>query len=320
MNIFQALSQGDGSISETNVTSFLSFLLNNKFEFSASLFLLFIELVSENLESNLFNTVLSIKGNSYRQKINDFKSKYNFSSIPEYKIRGEEKSLDIDILISISDKRNENDLCYLLIENKVKRASYKKNQCLDQFNLFKEDEDFQENVPLISILISPNIQIFNNMVEAIKPINRNAVWLKWYSEEEKSVINIFKKLLILENNAEVSPIESGTKYIIKSFIEFMSGILNPSTGDRNISIAGSSILEECEYEIDNEIYKLKRFDNRMIRIFNSKDERLDIQVKPVLRKIIKEYNLSVDLMRVPGEPKNTQILGRDVIREINKGR
>ena len=43
MNIFKALSQGDGSINETNVTSFLSFIFNETNNFSASFPFLFLE-------------------------------------------------------------------------------------------------------------------------------------------------------------------------------------------------------------------------------------------------------------------------------------
>ena len=48
MNIFKSLSQGNGSISETNITSFLSYLLNSTNELDNSFILLFLELIDKN--------------------------------------------------------------------------------------------------------------------------------------------------------------------------------------------------------------------------------------------------------------------------------
>jgi hypothetical protein len=85
----------------------------------------------------------------------------------------------------------------------------------------------------------------------------------------------------------------------------------------NYSVAGSQVAEQAEYELNDKKYYLKRFDNKMIRIFNEDNEIVDEPVKPILRKIIKKYKLDVNLERKSGERKNTQILGRDVIRELN---
>lgn len=41
MNIFKSLSQGNGTISETNITSFLSYLLNSTNELDNSFLVLF---------------------------------------------------------------------------------------------------------------------------------------------------------------------------------------------------------------------------------------------------------------------------------------
>ena len=318
MNIFKALSQGDGSINETNVTSFLSFILNETNEFSTPFLLLFLDEIEKQLDDFAFNKIIEITGSNYRQKTIDFKNKYTYSAIPEYRLQNNGKTQDVDVLVTITEKNNENDCCYILIENKIKKSAFKKGQCTEQYRLFNEIEDFQENVPVFSILITPEIEIFRNMLIDVQVENPFSVWLKWETEKGNSMIGLFRNLIKLENNSEISPIDNNAKYIIKSFIDYISTELSIKEKSNNFSIAGSKVVEETQFVLDDEKFFLKRFDNKLIRIFDLNNEMINEPVKPILRKIITEYNLDVDLDRKQGKSKNTQVLGRDVIREINK--
>jgi hypothetical protein len=317
MNIFKALSQGDGSINETNVTSFLSYIFNEINEFSSSFLLLFLEQIETHIDNFEFQDILEYSGRSQRQKVNDFIAKYTYYAIPEYRLSRNGKIQDVDILLTISEKFNENDCCYFLIENKIKKTAFKKNQCAEQYKLFKTIEDFQENVPVFSVLITPDFPKFSLMFDKVKTENKLSVWLKWEKENESSIIDIFRKLIKLENNSEIPPIDTNTQYILKSFIDYISTELSIKGKSINYSVAGSQVAEQAEYELNDKKYYLKRFDNKMIRIFNEDNEIVDEPVKPILRKIIKKYKLDVNLERKSGERKNTQILGRDVIRELN---
>ena len=51
----------------------------------------------------------------------------------------------------------------------------------------------------------------------------------------------------------------------------------------------------------------------MIRVFDDKDNLLDLEVLPLLREINEKYKLGVDLKHPTGTPKNTQVFGKDVI-------
>jgi hypothetical protein len=155
------------------------------------------------------------------------------------------------------------------------------------------------------------------MFDKVKTEKKLSVWLKWEKENESSIIDIFRKLIKLENNSEIPPIDTNTQYILKSFIDYISTELSIKGKSINYSVAGSQVAEQAEYELNDKKYYLKRFDNKMIRIFNEDNEIVDEPVKPILRKIIKKYKLDVNLERKSGERKNTQILGRDVIRELN---
>ena len=318
MNIFKALSQGDGSINETNVTSFLSFIFNETNEFSASFLLIFLDEIEKQLDDFSFNDIIKISGSNYRQRTIDFKNKYTYSAIPEYRLQNNGKIQDVDVLLTISEKFNENDCCYILIENKIKKSAFKKKQCTEQYNLFIKIEDFQENVPIFSTIITPDIEVFKNMLTDVQVENPLSVWFKWETDKESSMVDLFRHLIELENNSEISPIDNNTQYIIKSFIDYIGTELSIKEKTNNFSIAGSKVVEETQFEINNEKYFLKRFDNKMIRLFDLNNEMTNQPVKPILRKIITKYNLDVDLERKPGKRKNTQILGRDVIREMNK--
>ncbi|MCD4683603.1 MAG: hypothetical protein K8R86_10005 [Bacteroidales bacterium] len=317
MNIFKALSQGDGIINETNVTSFLSYIFNETNEFSSSFLLLFLEQIEKQLNDYDLQNIINISGKNYRQRINDFKSKYTYSAIPEYRLQKDVKIQDVDILLTISEKISENDCCYILIENKIKRSALKEQQCAEQYMLFNEIEDFQENVPVFSILITPDIDIFKTMIERVIEENVRSVWLKWETDKDISIVDLFRHLIKLEGNSEISPIDNNTQYIIKSFIDYISTELSIKERANNFSVAGSKIVEQAVFEINGDIYSLKRFDNKMIRLFDANDEMTDESVKPILRNIITQYKLDVNLERSPGKRKNTQTLGRDVIRAMN---
>lgn len=54
----------------------------------------------------------------------------------------------------------------------------------------------------------------------------------------------------------------------------------------------------------------------MIRVFDKKDNLLEIEVKPFLRTINNTYNLGIDLLHSTGKAKNTQVLGREIITKL----
>jgi len=316
MNIFKALSQGDGSINETNVTSFFSFICNETNNFSPSFLILFLEEINKKLNQKIFD----FQGSNHRQKVEFFKSNYTYSAQPEFRLQVDNQIQDVNILITISDKNDGSELYFLLIENKIKKSSCNEGQCLLQYELFKKNEDYQTETPVISVLISPDDQIFETMVNFIKQKNSLSVWFKWETQSEKSLVEIFKTLIQLENNGEIAPIENNTLYILKSFIDFISTELGKKDkrGNYNYSIAGAEVIDQCEFFREGKLYLLKRYENKMIRIFNEDNVIQDVPVKPILREIIENYDLNIPLERKSGKLKNTQELGKDVITEINK--
>jgi len=309
MNIFKALSQGNGQISETNVTSFLSFLLNGTNEFGGTFLLLFAK------HLNSLEMELNITGNKFRDKLQDFNRKYKFSAIPEVRAQVGNKWQIIDTVLTISEKNTDNDVAYILIENKIKKSAIKENQCSEQLEYFLRCEDFQENVPVYSLLITPPDKSFELMYNHILEKNIKSIWLSWTDNSLGlgSIEGIIREMINLENCLEVPPINDNSKYILKSFVEHISTELSEKTKEMNYSTSGSNILEFATYELNDRPYFLKRFDNDMIRIYDEEDNLINGMVKPILRTLIDKYELDIDIKNI-----NTRTLGKNVIRELNK--
>lgn len=316
MNIFKALSQGDGSINETNVTSFLSYVIHESNEFSAPFLLLFLDLVNNSLPNHNIYDSIEVSGRSIRHRAKDFLSKYNYSAIPEQRLQVGKDIQDLDVLLTISERNNDNVCCYFLVENKIKKSAFKRDQCLKQYRLFNQMGEFQEDVPIYSVLITPDFDIFKQTFDAIFIENELSVWFKWEAEEGISFIDTFRQLILLEAQAEISPIDGNTKFIMKNFIDFISSELSSQFKQVNRSVTGAEVLNEAEFVMASKNFKLQRFDNNMIRIVNESNEFINEPVKPILRDIIEDYGLNIDLERKPGKSKNTQILGKEVLEGL----
>jgi hypothetical protein len=152
-------------------------------------------------------------------------------------------------------------------------------------------------------------------------LNPNTVWLKWTSQQksENTIESALRSLLILEQHAEIQPINPNTGFILKSFIDYIvTEFSNSSTGERNFNFNGSDEAEKATVKVEGKLYILRRYENKMIRLFDDNDNVLDIEVLPLLRKINDQHHLSIDRFHAKGtNPKNTQVFGREIISALN---
>ncbi len=320
MNIFKALSEGNGRITETNITSFLNYLLDNSNELNNSFFVLFMELIDSHLEDNKLSDLLDIKQKSIRERIRSFSSKYIVNSEPEYSIVEKNGTRQIpDILTRVSSRKTEEDVAFLIIENKISRNAITIGQIERQYEYFTKSEDYNDGIPVYSILITPDEKPFEKLY--LPAVNRNVrtLWLKWvnHTDNSKSIEAVSKKLIKYEQNADIQPINPNTQFIIKSFIDYLATeFALKEIGKRNNSYLGFDVIDSVETYMDNKTYIIKRFSNNMIRVFDKKDNLLEIEVKPFLRTINNTYNLGIDLLHSTGKAKNTQVLGREIITKL----
>jgi len=320
MNIFKALSEGNGRISETNVTSFMSYLLDSTNELKNSFFVLFAHLVDSEISENKICDSLKINQKTIREQILYFSSEYVVASEPEYKIQKEDGTKQIpDILLRISSKATGEDIAFIIIENKINKAAIKKGQLEKQFDYFKNSDDYDESKLVFSVLITPDEDIFKKLYESVEK-RIKATWLRWinYKDNNKSIEAVLRELIKYEQDAEIEPIDPNTQFIIKSFIDYIATEFSGNeNGRKNFSYYGFDVVGEASASVGNKNYLIKRFSNNMIRLFDEQEKLLNIEVKPILRKINDEYHFEINLYHSTGKAKNTQILGREIINKLN---
>ncbi|SFH40940.1 PD-(D/E)XK nuclease family protein [Pontibacter chinhatensis] len=320
MNIFKSLSQGNGQISETNITSFLSYLLNTSNELSNSFLLLFFDLMDRNSPGEKIYDLLGLNHGTLREKIIHFTNNYVVSATPEFPIRVDLTKQIADILVRVSAKRDETDVCYILIENKIKKASANPSQVSKQFEYFTNSAEYEQDVPVFSVLITTDSPAFSAMYKNALAANPDSVWLRWtsHTERDNSVEASLRQLIRHEMVAEITPINLNTQFIIKSFMDYIATEFSQKgTGVKNYSFNGFDEVASASFTLNGENYVLKRFGNNMVRVFNEDDEVLDTPVKPLLREVNDAYGFNIDLYHSTGIAKNTQIFGREIINALN---
>lgn len=318
MNIFKSLSQGNGKISETNITSFLSYLLNSSNELNNSFLILFFELIDRNLPAAKMLKLLNLNQTTLRDRVLEFSKNYAVMAEPEYPVCNRKQI--IDIFLKITTKREE-DVAYVLIENKIKREAINPAQVLKQYEYFIKSEDFNKDIPIFSIVLTTDNEKFSEMHANAISGNGDAAWLKWtnHKDIDNSVEAVLRQLIRYEHDAEIHPINPNTQFIIKSFVDYlMTDFAYRESGSRNFSFNGFEVVATATANLNGTHYIIKKFENNMIRLFDRDDNLLDVDVKPILRGINKEYKLDVPLEFPGGRNKNTQHLGKDIIIELNK--
>jgi len=295
----------------------VSYLLNSSNELKNSFFVLFAQLIDTGLYENKICDLLNIKQKLIREKIIHFSNSYIVSSVPEYRVKKDDKHLIPDILVRIYSKDKEEIKAFFLIENKIKIGAVAIGQLEKQVSFFKtSDEDYVQNIPVYSIFITPDDDAFKSSYEHARNENINTIWLKWtnHVEHDISIEAILRDVIKYEHKAEIEPIDLNTQFIIKSFIDYLSTEFSKNERRKlNYSIDGFDVVAHAEIKIDSKYYTIKKFENKMIRIFDNDGELLDIKVKPFLRKVNTEYNLRIDENR-----KNTQVLGEEYIIALKR--
>jgi hypothetical protein len=319
VNIFKSLSQGNGRISETNITSFLSYLLNSANELNNSFLILFFELIDNNLSSAKILPLLNLKQSTLRDRIIEFHKKYSVIAEPEYSI--DNRKQIVDIFLRIISKEEE-DIAYFLIENKIKKEANNSEQALKQFLQFSNSEDYNGTLPIYSILLTTDSERFSVMHKSALGSNENSAWLKWtnHKNTENSIEAILRKLIKYEHEPEIQPIDPNSQFIIKSFIDYiLTEYSFKESGQKNFSFNGFDVVSTANAELEGKKYIIKRFENNMIRLFDESENLRDIDVKPILRAVNDKYKLQIPSVFPGGKLKNTQVLGKDVINALNEG-
>jgi len=329
MNVFEALRQGNGSINETNVTGFLSYLLDTPSDIRKSFVVLFLESIKGMME------FLEIPSKSHKERVEYFFINYDLNIQPEYRIKIENldkkqnKTVVPDILIEIRTK-NDRVKCYVIVENKIKKESVKENQLVEQYEAFQKIEDYESKAPIFSLLLTINHKSFEKMYKKIIEVNNKSTWMFWTANNddgEVSIEKIIKEILTLDINMEIHPINDIIKYLLKSFVLFLKTLedISVSNGEREncnctdiVEFAEIKILEPHDSEIFNKNIYIKRTKKGSILLCGKDGKTFSTNVRKELRNIIKFKNLdNIEIYDKKGVEKTTRVLGKEIIKELN---
>jgi hypothetical protein len=299
----------------------MNYLLDSSNELNNSFFVLFAHLIDSQLETGKICNLLDINQKSIREQILRFTENYTVSSEPEYAVKSPDGSKQIpDILLRINSKQTEEDIAFIIIENKISKTAIKKGQIENQYNYFSMSEEYDADKPVYSILISPDDKAFQKLYEPATHKNILTLWLKWlnHTDNEISIEAVLRNLIKHEHNAEIEPIDPNTQFIIKSFVDYLATeFAQKENGKKNYSYKGFDVVGIAQTSLGKNKYTIKRFSNNMVRLFDENDELLEIDVRPILREINSKYGFDIDLYHSTGKAKNTQIFGREIINKLN---
>ncbi|MBK6338436.1 MAG: PD-(D/E)XK nuclease family protein [Bacteroidetes bacterium] len=271
MNIFKILSSGDQKLKEPAVTSFLAFLLDpyESHGLKTKFLEYFLKPIVENEKYYEIYKNLVVKNKEGKVKIKsnliyefDFNidievSKYFIDEVID-NITNEAVSIkkrnDIDIVISITNKNNEEEKYTFIIENKLNDGaiSNKGNQLEKQLKSYVAELKNLDSENICSIFLTPNSPSSNNYFNKFSEIEKYNSMPKYHhnwknetneTKENTGVYYFLNDILAKESVGIIEPIQDYTKHTIKAFMNF-------------IEIGFKSISDEKD---EDESYKKKYY-------------------------------------------------------------
>jgi len=314
MNIFEVLHRGKSRLHEPSMSSMLGYLLDPFENHGMGDSFLRQFLVASGLGDRI-SLWDKITGNSPIQVIVSLEEAYTFNN--------QNNHIDI-LLILYADETREVELLRVIIENKIQAGAAQAMQLCNYYQAVRIHEDVDPATQIAVIFLTPKQEV-KGLIEEYNTLTPSLIgkdiqaWMYWSSEDEKgsSVLEIIQDILNKELRAEITPINEYLRHTIKAFaayIVFAIQISNPERKMRSVSIGG--IVKEILVEVDGHNYELIRRTSGQIEIYDTVLEE-KIAAKPILRKIIKEQNLDVELIgEGMNRPYNTRQLGRRVIAAL----
>ena len=318
MNIFKVLSQGNGRLSETNLSAMLGFLLSpTETHGLGDVFLrYFLKLVAQKSgDEKRFDDVLNT-GKSLRADIN----------LEEpYSLNDKVRIVDVEIMIYANAiAKGETafaELHRVIIENKIKKQSSDSEQLKEEFLAIMQEVEGDETLKVTMVFLTPpgdyinSIATYDNLNESILGNNKKA-WLKWTEQNgEENMLGLLKQLLKSESASEISPINEYVRHTLKAFAVHIKENIATSNINRRFTGEPDNIIQSVLVQISDGIFRIEQSENNTIRIFNIDTQEYNV-AKPLLRKINTEKQLGIELKLSTGRNKNTRNLGKQVIKEL----
>lgn len=319
MNIFQALSMGNGKLNEENMSAMLGYLLSpNEPHGLGDVFLQsFLEALNETEALNgRFEYILQQHSLSGTEVI--FESPYQ---LDERKL-----FIDLDLRFYLAspatDSQSEStEIHRVLIENKIRPQAATKDQFRREYFAVREDLEDQNETAVTMIYLTPEASR-GPLQEAYAALREEDItphrkaWCTWTGNEGFSIVSLIRLILEKEARGEIEPISEYVRHTLKAFIRhILDSQKTTAKRSRNPAEPGS-LRQEVTVTSGGTKYLIQQYDSGTIIVYNADLQEKEI-AKPVLRQINQELGLDVDLYRSSGKKKKTPQLGRDVLKALN---
>ena len=291
MNIFKALCNGNGSINEENITSFLGYLLNpsEDHDMKDEFIKRFLEKI--HLSDDIKYTDSKDYNISYEMLVTDKNPKY------------------IDIVF-------ETEKHIIAIENKIKKESCQDTQLQEEYlglqNYCQNNEQLKNKNIILCFLI-PSIDKIDVKKYQNSIPDTNFRIITW-----KDITKILCKILEDEYAAKINPLNDYSKQTIKAFINFMYNFLE----DKVVS-------KSLEFELLGRKYLITEYKSKTIiveRILKKDDGELEyetVSAREIIRRKLDEYkNINEDFSYVKTGLKNqnTRKVGKMLIKLLKSNK
>lgn len=315
MNIFSALSEGHGRISETNLSAFLSFLLTPEraHGLSDTFLRLFLREVAERSgDFKRFDAVLNTQ-------------KILVEVGLEVRYTGKDTNRSVDVEVKLFERIGDDyiERHRIFIENKIRSNAAQTMQFKHEFENVLGDIDAETIVT--AIFLTPDIDSDGlrdefNQLELSSGLANKKVWLRWNQQQcnnDKSVICILQDLLLKEANGEIEPVSEYTRHTLKAFIQFAGRLMAPTALKSPVSSGEFELIDDLTVVIDGISYKLQSFANGAVKMFDHATGHECSAIR-LLRRLNDQEGLGISQLNSSGTPKNTRRLGRDIVSELRR--
>ena len=319
MNIFDVLSQGKGRLNEENLSAMLAFLLSpNQTHGLGDIFLRhFLKAIAQACgEENRFSSILN--------DANPIQSDILLESA--YNIGKKRRVVDIEIRIfrptfNQLNKEGLSEIHRIAIENKIKVQSASTNQFKEEFKGILNDFEGDDQIDVTMVFLTPSSN-HKGLKEEYETLDEKTLghhkksWLLWSDETktDNTVVGLIRAILKKESEAKIPPVMEYLKHTLKALVLHL---LESSKGSISKPAEGWGIAEVAFLEISKSKYRIERYENSTIRLVNLETQKYE-SAKPLLRKIIREKKLGINLHFSSGAEKNTRDLGREVLKSVKE--
>ncbi len=293
MNIFQVLSQGKSRLHEPSISAMFGYLLDsNKDHGLGDAFVRkFIEYLNnptlaDILECEFINSQVTLE--------------------EPYELDGKRKDIDIQIII-LNEKKEE--LHRVIIENKIKIGAANPNQLKEYYQAILEDESEIQNLHIIFLTPDLNTAKLSQEYENLdmKKDSHTKQWIYWSEDKGNGgVVSVLRKILNLEIQGVINPINEYMRHTLKAFIQHASSITEAK--NRKTMRTGEDIGEITDEATiitkDGNIYRIIRRDSKQIQVYNQDSGDKEV-ARHILAKYIDENNIAIEHKKY-----NTRMIGK----------